>query len=58
MIRLDKDADILIHKATYNDSDIDKAINNAHSTSSQVAEIAKKANVSKLILNSYQYKIY
>ena len=50
MIELAKNADILIHEATYNDEDIDKAINNAHSTSSQVAEIANVANVSKLIL--------
>jgi len=50
MIELAKDADILIHEATYNEEDSDKAISNGHSTSSQVAEIAKGANVSKLIL--------
>ena len=50
MIELAKNADILIHEATYNEGDIDKAVDNAHSTSSQVAEIAKLANVSKLIL--------
>lgn len=50
MVELARDADILVHEATYKDEDIDKATNNAHSTSSQVAEIAKQANVSKLIL--------
>lgn len=50
MIELSKNADILIHESTYKDEDNDKAINNAHSTSPQVAEIAKQANVSKLIL--------
>jgi len=50
IIELSKNADILIHEATYEDKDNEKAINNSHSTSSQVAEIAKQANVSKLIL--------
>jgi ribonuclease Z len=50
MIELAKNANVLIHEATYNGSDFDKAINNAHSTSSQAALIAKQSNVSKLIL--------
>lgn len=50
IIELARDADILIHESTYKNADSDKALNNAHSTSSQVAEIANQANVSKLIL--------
>ncbi|RBQ23729.1 Ribonuclease Z [Candidatus Methanobinarius endosymbioticus] len=50
MINLAKDADILIHESTYKDKDIDKTVNNAHSTASQAAKIAKEANVSQLIL--------
>lgn len=50
MIRLAKDANVLIHESTYKNEDMDKAISNAHSTASQAAEIAKQSNVSKLIL--------
>jgi ribonuclease Z len=50
MIQLAKNATLLIHEATYKDEDIDKAINNAHSTASQAARISKESNVSKLIL--------
>jgi ribonuclease Z len=50
IIELARNADILIHESTYKNEDSDKAINNAHSTSSQVAKIAKQANVVRLIL--------
>ena len=50
MITLAKNATLLIHEATYKEEDKDKATNNAHSTSSQAAKIAKEANVSRVIL--------
>ena len=50
MIELAKDSDLLIHEATYNNEDYEKAEQNAHSTASDAANIAKNANVSKLII--------
>jgi ribonuclease Z len=50
MVILAKDADLLIHEATYKNEDNDKAIKNTHSTSKGAAQIAKEANVSRLIL--------
>lgn len=44
-----KNADVLIHEATFN-SEIKDANEYGHSTSIQAAEIAKKANVKKLFL--------
>ena len=50
LIELAKDSDVLIHEATYEDADKDKAIENCHSTSKEAAEIAKEANVKLLVL--------
>ncbi len=50
MMKLAKNAKVLIHEATYKSVDFDKASNNFHSTASQSAEIAKESNVSILIL--------
>jgi ribonuclease Z len=43
-------ADLLIHESTFDDSLIDKALVDGHSTPSQAANEAKKANVKKLVL--------
>ena len=58
MIQFAKCADILIHESTFEDKYGDKAFEMGHSTSTQAAEIAKKANVKKLILThvSTRYK--
>lgn len=53
MIELAKDSTVLIHEATFLDEDQDKAYENYHSTARQAAEIAKKANVEKLILTHF-----
>ncbi|MFA5750494.1 MAG: MBL fold metallo-hydrolase, partial [Candidatus Shapirobacteria bacterium] len=49
-IKYSKDADLLIHEATYLSSLEKEAKENFHSTAKQAAEIAKKANVKKLLL--------
>ena len=50
MVNFSKDADILIHEATF-DSELEEiAIDYGHATAYQAAEIAKKANVKKLFL--------
>lgn len=43
-------ADLLIHDATLDDGLADRAFEDGHSTPSQAAETAKKANVKKLVL--------
>lgn len=50
LIEFAKESTILIHESTFEDIDIDKAIDNAHSTASEAANIAKKAKVKQLIL--------
>ena len=56
--RLAENADLLIHDATLDDELADKAYEDGHSTPSQAAEIAKKANVERLVLThiSARYK--
>ena len=58
MVEFAKDADVLIHESTFEGIYGDKAYEMGHSTSVQAAEIAKKANVKKLILThvSTRYK--
>jgi ribonuclease Z len=50
MIDFAKGADVLIHEATFDSTHEDIANDYGHSTAKQVASIAKKANVSKLLL--------
>ena len=50
LVELAKDSDVLIHEATYEHIDQDKAIEHCHSTSKEAAEIAKEANVKLLVL--------
>ena len=50
MISFAKDADVLIHEATFDSTLEDISTEYGHSTASQAAEIAKKANVDKLFL--------
>ena len=49
-VKAAKDADLLIHEATFSEEKADEAKERFHSTALQAAEIAKKANVKKLIL--------
>lgn len=50
MINFAQDADVLIHEATFDSSLEDVSMEYGHTTASQAAEIAKKANVEKLFL--------
>jgi len=50
MIKFSKDADILVHESTFNDSHHTNALETGHSTASMAAKIAKKADVKMLIL--------
>ena len=58
MINFSMDADLLIHESTFNNSHSDKAKETGHSTASMAADIAKKANVKRLVLThiSTRYK--
>lgn len=50
MIDFAKNADVLIHEATFNSDFNDISTSYGHTTASEAAEIAKKANVKKLFL--------
>jgi len=58
LVKLAENADLLIHEATLSDELMEKAQEDGHSTPSQAAEIARKADVKKLILThvSARYK--
>ena len=58
LVRLAKNADLLIHEATLSDELFERASEDGHSTPSQAAETAKKALVKRLILThvSSRYK--
>lgn len=58
MVEFAEDADLLIHESTFEGIYGDEAYEMGHSTSVQAAEIAKKANVKRLILThvSTRYK--
>ncbi len=51
MVDFAKDADVLIHEATFESTLEDVSIEYGHTTAFQAAEIAKRANVEKLFLN-------
>jgi len=50
VLNLSRNADVLIFDSTFDDSLIDKAILDMHSTASEAAELAAKANVKLLVL--------
>lgn len=49
-VRLARDADLLIHEATFDDDSEQKALESGHSTPSQAAAIARDAHAKKLVL--------
>jgi ribonuclease Z len=50
LVELAKDADLLIHESTFEDSMTERAKEDGHSTPSMAAKTAKQANVKQLIL--------
>jgi len=50
VIELARNADLLIHEATFDDSLVDRAGRDGHSTASQAAEVALKAKAKRLAL--------
>ncbi len=53
LVRILQNVDILYHEATFLDSDLKLARSTMHSTAKQAAELALKANASKLIIGHY-----
>ena len=56
-VKLAKNADILIHEATFTHENRDKAKEHFHSTQLQAMEIADKAKVQRLILTHFSQRI-
>jgi ribonuclease Z len=58
LVKLAKNADLLIHEATFEDELKERAIKDGHSTPSMAAETAKAADVKRLVLThiSARYK--
>lgn len=50
IIELARGADLLIHEATFDDSLVNKAVEDKHSTASQAAKVALEAGVKRLLL--------
>ena len=50
VVELSRGADMLIHDCTLDDELVDKAVESAHSTPSEAAEVAKRARVKQLVL--------
>lgn len=50
IIELSREADVLIHEATFDDEMMEKAVSEGHSTAGEAAEVASAANVKLLIL--------
>lgn len=48
-----KEVDVLYHEATFSESEIERAKKTGHSTGKQAAQIAKKAEVGKLIIGHF-----
>ncbi|OFW75092.1 MAG: ribonuclease Z [Alicyclobacillus sp. RIFOXYA1_FULL_53_8] len=49
-VKLARNADVLVHEATYRDAERDRAIRYHHSTSVEAAEVAQEAGVGRLIV--------
>ncbi len=50
IVEISRDADLLIHDAAFSEELKDWAVESGHSTAKEAAEVARKANVKKLVL--------
>lgn len=48
-----KEVDVLNHEATFKESEMERAVKTGHSTARQAAEIARLANVKKLVIGHF-----
>ena len=53
MVKKAKDADLLIHDATFDASLVERAIKTGHSTINEACEVALKAGVHRLVLTHF-----
>ncbi len=50
LIEASKDADLLVHEATFSDEEQARALETRHSTAREAAKVAREANVKRLVL--------
>ena len=56
-VKLAKEADVLIHEATFRHHDRDKAVEHFHTTEIQAMEIADEAKVKRLVLTHFSPRL-
>jgi ribonuclease Z len=56
VVELARNADVMLHEATFGDELLDKAAERYHATASQAASQAKRANVGKLYLTHFSVR--
>jgi ribonuclease Z len=58
LLEISKEADLLIHESTFSEELTERAWNDGHSTTTQAANIALSARVSKLVLTHFSSRYY